>query len=203
MMRGWMSIVLVGIGALAFGDRIIDVPIARSLKMGTFQISDLEGMNQSGTRDRYFAYAPLVGLEFGVRQRMRPNETGKTTFDFSYNLVAPVASLSPGISIGMLDGLNETLDGRRTYVAVTFRELLDVGDKGANGEATMGVQFGHLNTGFVGVTLPLSNNFKFMVEHNGARISTGFELSIDKAVRGRLITQDGTLLLGLNLSRRF
>ncbi|MEI7984292.1 MAG: hypothetical protein WCI55_01590 [Armatimonadota bacterium] len=203
MMRGWMSIVLVGMGALSFADRIIDVPIGRSLKMGTFQISDLEGMNQSGSRDRYFAYAPLVGLEFGVRQRMRPNESGHATFDVAYNLVAPVAALSPGISVGVLDGLNETLDGRRTYVAFTFRELLDVGDKGANGEATMGIQFGHLNSGFVGVSLPLSNNLRFLVEHNGVRISTGFELAIDKSIRGRMITQDGTLLLGLNLSRRF
>ena len=171
--------------------------------MGTFQISDMEGANQSGTRDRYFAYAPLTGIEFGLRQRMRPGESGHTTFDFAYNLIAPVASLSPGISVGMLDGLNETPDGRRTYIAFTFRQLLDVGDKGANGEATMGVQFGHINSGFVGVSLPLSTNARFLVEHNGVRISTGFELAFARTARARVITQEGTLLLGLNLSHRF
>jgi hypothetical protein len=202
-MRGWMSIVFAGVCAMSFGDRIIDVPVGRSLAMGTFQFSDLEGMNQGGSRDRYFAYAPLLGLEFGIRQRVRPLESGHATFDFAYNFVAPVAGFSPGISVGMLDSLNETLDGRRTYMAVTFRELLDVGSKGANGEVTMGVQFGHLNTGFVGATVPLSNNFKFLVEHNGARISTGFEIAFDKSIRARAITQDGLFLLGLNLSRRF
>ena len=202
-MRGWITIVGIGVGAVAFGDRVIDVPIGRSLRMGTFQISDMEGMNQSGSRDRYFAYSPLVGLEFAVRERMRPGELGRATLDFSYNFIAPVAALSPGISVGILDGLNETVDGRRSYVAFTFRELLDVGNKGANGEVTMGVQFGHLNTGFVGVSLPLSNNLRLLAEHNGVRISTGFELGIDKSIRARLITQDGTLLLGLNLSHRF
>lgn len=202
-MRGWITFVGIGVGAVAFGDRLIDVPIGRSLRMGSFQISDMEGMNQGGAHDRYFAYAPLVGLEFAIRERSRPGESGHSTLDFSYNFVAPVAALSPGISVGILDGLNETLDGRRTYVAVTFRELLDVGDKGANGEVTMGVQFGRLNTGFVGVSLPLSINFRLMAEHNGARISAGFELGIDKSIHARVITQDGTLLLGLNLSHRF
>ncbi len=203
MMRGYMSAVFLGLVAISFGDRIIDVPIGRSLTMGTFQYSDLEGMNRGGVYDRYLAYSPLIGFEFGARQRMRPSENGRMTFDMSYNLVSPVAALSPGISVGMLDALNETNDGRRTYLAVTFRELLDVGDKGANGEATLGIQFGHINSGFVGVSLPLSKNFKFLVEHNGARISTGFELGIDKSIRARMITQEGIFLLGLNLSRRF
>lgn len=202
-MRGLACLFVVGIGCLAMADRVIDVPIGRSLKMGTFQFSDLEGANQSGVRDCYLAYAPLTGLEFGIRQRMRSGETGHTTVDFAYNLVAPVAALSPGISVGMLDALNETLDGRRTYVAFTFRELLDVGDKGANGEITMGVQFGHLNSGFVGVSLPLSNNVKLLAEHNGARISAGFEYTLAKSIQLRAITQDSTLLFGLNLSRRF
>jgi hypothetical protein len=202
-MRGIVTLVVVGFGAMSFGDRIVDVPIGRSLQMGTFQISDMEGMNQGSVHDRYVAYSPLHGFEFGIRQRTRPSETDKVTADFAYNIVAPVAALSPGISVGMLDALNATVDGRRTYVAVTFRELLDVGQKGSNGEATMGIQFGHINSGFVGVNLPLSNNFRFLVEHNGARISTGFELALDKKVKARIITQEGTLLMGLNLSRRF
>jgi hypothetical protein len=203
VMRGWMSVIALVFGAFSFGDRVIDVPIGKSLAMGTVYFSDLEGMNQGGVHDRYFAFAPLIGLEFGVRQRVRPSESGHTTLDFAYNFVAPVASLSPGISVGMLDALNETIDGRRTYIALTFRELLDVGEKGANAETTIGVQFGQINSGFVGVTLPLSSNFKFLVEHNGARVSTGFELAIDKSVRARAITQDGLFLFGLNLSRRF
>ena len=202
-MRAWLSIGILGVGAFAFGDRLIDVPIGRSLAMGTFLISDAEGANQSSSRDRYIGYSPLTGVEFDFRQRVRPGESGHTTFDISYNIISPVADLSPGISVGMLDGLNETLDGRRTYIAFTFRQLLDVGEKGANGEVTMGVQFGHLNTGFVGVSLPLSGNARFLVEHNGVRISTGFELAIAKTVRTRVITQEGTLLLGLNLSHRF
>ncbi|MEI8281227.1 MAG: hypothetical protein WCG75_02365 [Armatimonadota bacterium] len=202
-MRVWAIFGGLSLGAIAFGDRLIDVPIGRSLSMGTFQISDMEGLNQGGSRDRMIGYSPLTGIEFNFRQRIRPNENGHGTFDFAYNFVSPVAALAPGISVGMLDGLNETVDGRRTYIAFTFRELLDVGEKGANGEVTMGVQFGHLNTGFVGVSLPLSSNLRFLVEHNGARISTGFDLSLQRRFHGRIITQDGVLMLGLNYSHRF
>jgi hypothetical protein len=134
---------------------------------------------------------------------VRPSESGRGTFDFAYNLIAPVAALSPGISIGMLDALNETTDGRRTYFAITFRQLLDVGEKGANGEVTMGVQFGNINSGFVGASIPLSNNFRLLAEHNGARVSVGFELAVAKTLKARAFTQDGTLLMGLNLSHRF
>lgn len=171
--------------------------------MGTFQFSDMEAANQNGARDRYIGFAPLLGFEVDLRQRIRPGESGHGTFDLAYNFVAPVASLAPGISVGMLDALNETLDGRRTYIAFTFRELLDVGDKGANGEVTMGIQFGSSNTGFVGASIPLSNNFRLLAEHNGFRISAGFELAIAKTIRARAISQNGTLLFGLNLSHRF
>ena len=202
-MRGWVLLFFVGFGSSAFADRVIDVPIGRSLAMGTFQYSDLEAMNQIGARDRYIAYVPITGVEVAYRERSRPAESGHATFDLAYNLIAPVAALAPGVSFGVLDALNQTLDGRRTYVAVTFRELLDVGEKGSNGEVTMGVQFGSLNTGFVGASIPLSSNFRLLSEHNGARISAGFELAIARTVKARVVTQDGTLLLGLNMSHRF
>ena len=174
-----------------------------SLSLGTFQFTDLESTNQAGSRDRSSGYSPIHGFEFDFRQRMRADESGHLTMDFAYNFIAPVASISPGISVGMLDAFNETVDGKRTYVAFTFRELLQVGEKGANGDVTMGVQFGHLNSGFVGVSLPLSENFRLLTEHNGARISTGFELEAAKGIRARVVTQEGTLLFGLNLTHRF
>lgn len=203
LMRGWGCVLAAGCCCLAFGDRVIDVPTGKSISKGIVILSAMEATNQKGSYDRYLAYSPLKGFEFAVRQRMRPNESGDTTLDFAYNIVTPVASVAPGISVGMLDALDETVDGRRTYLALTFRELLQVGDRGANGEVTMGVQFGHLNTGFVGVMLPLSDNFRLLTEHNGARISTGFEIEPAKGVKGRIVTQDGTLLFGLNLYRRF
>jgi len=202
-MRGWGCVLSLGLCGFAFADKVIDVPTGRSLPKGTFQFYDMEATNQNGARDRYLAYAPIMGLEFGLRQRMRPNESGETTFDFAYNFLSPVSSVAPGISVGMLDVLDQTIDGQRTYLAITFRELLQVGERGANGEVTMGVQFGQLNTGFVGVSLPLSQNFRLLTEHNGNRISTGFELEMAKGIKARVVTQEGTLLMGLNLSRRF
>lgn len=202
-MKIWGSLGCLAACGLAYGDRLIDIPIGRTISRDTVVLSLMEAGNEQGSRDRYLAFSPLQGIEIAARQRFRPNENGHTTFDLAYNLVNPVASVSPGISLGVLDAAGETVDGRRTYVAVTFRELLQVGEKGANGEATLGVQFGHLNTGFVGVSLPLWENFRLMTEHNGARISAGFEYEPTKGIKLRTVTQDGTLLFGLNLSRRF
>ena len=202
-MRAWGSIFVIGLCGLAFADRIIDVPTGRSLPKGTLDVSVMEATNQSGSRDRYIAYSPYQGFEFALRERLRPNESGDTTMDFSYNLVPAVPSTSPGISVGMLDVLDKTFDGQRTFIAFTFRELLQVGERGAYGEATMGMQFGHLNSGFVGVTLPLSENFRLLTEHNGNRISAGFEFAPTKDIKARVVTQEGTLLFGLNLSHRF
>lgn len=202
-MRAWGSVLVFGLCGIAFADRVIDVPTGRSISKGMLLISDLEATNERGSHDRYLAFSPLQGFEFGVRQRTRPNESGDATIDFAYNVVAPVSSVSPGISVGVLDALDNTVDGTRTYLALTFRELLEVGERGANGEVTMGVQFGHLNTGFVGVMLPLSENFRLLAEHNGNRISAGFELEPSKGVRARVVTQEGTLLFGLNFLHRF
>ncbi|MBS1702212.1 MAG: hypothetical protein JST12_11165 [Armatimonadetes bacterium] len=189
--------------ASAFADRVIDVPTGHTLPQYTFEYSFLESTNEKGSRDRYMVYSPLKGVEVGLRQRFRPNENGHTTADFSYNVVNPISSVSPGISVGMLDAMDQTVDGRRTYIAFTFRELLQVGERGEHGEATLGVQFGHLNSGFVGVTLPLGERFQLLTEHNGNRISAGFEIEPSADIRARVVTQDGTLLFGLNLSRRF
>lgn len=202
-MRGWSILFCLGLFSTAMADRLIDIPTGRALPKGMLQFSNLEAFNQNGSRDRYLAFAPLPSFEFAVRQRMRPGESGDATLDFAYNLLPPVASVTPGISVGVLDALDETLDGQRTYLAMTFRELLEVGERGAYGEVTLGVQFGSINTGFFGASLPMSQNFRLLAEHNGYRISAGFEYQIAQAIRVRAVTQEGTFLMGLNLSRRF
>ncbi len=202
-MRAFSTLVAFAVGGLAFGDRLIDVPIGRTLPKDSVQISFLEATNESGSHDRLIAFSPLQGVEFAARQRMRPGESGHTTFDFAYNFVSPVSSVAPGISVGLLDALNETVDGRRPYIATTFRELLQVGEKGSNGEATIGFQFGHISSAFVGVSLPLSTNFRLLTEHNGNRLSAGFELEPTKGLKLRTVTQEGTLLFGLNYIHRF
>ena len=202
-MRFWGCAVLLVFTTAAHADRLVNTPVARSLPVGTFRYETLYGSNQPGVREQFIAFSPVLGLEFEARNRERNNETGKFTFDAAFNLIAPVATFSPGISIGVLDALGETIDGRRTYLAITFRELLDVGERSIGGDVTFGYQTGRLNTVFVGVNLPLSTRTRFIAEHNGARITAGFELRLNRMIAFKLYSQESYVLSGISLSTKF
>lgn len=191
------------LASVAFADRLVNVPTARPLGKNAIRFEYLGGLNNSGAEEQFVAFSVLNGFEFEARRRIRPQENGRTTFDLAYNVLGPVASTAPGISVGLLDGLGETLDGRRAFLALTFRELLDVGEVGENGDVTLGYQSGSLSGFFVGISLPFSGRTRMIVEHNGARLTSGFETNLIKGLDARLFVQDQLLLGGISFSRRF
>ena len=194
---------LVGLASMAVADRLVNVPTARPLSKNAIRVEYLAGLNNTSAEEEFMAFSVLNGLEFEVRRRLRPDENGKLTFDLGYNFLSPVASTAPGISFGLLDGLGETVDGRRAFLALTFRELLDIGEVGENGDVTLGYQSGSLSGFFVGISLPFSGRTRMIVEHNGARMTSGFETNLAKGVDARLFVQDQLLLGGISFSRKF
>jgi hypothetical protein len=191
------------VAGVASADRLVNVPTARPLSKNAIRFEYLGGLNSSTAEEQFVAFSVLSGLEFEVRRRIRPDENGRSTFDLGYNLLSPVASTAPGISVGVLDGLGETLDGRRAFIALTFRELLDIGEVGENGDVTLGYQTGSLSGLFVGISLPFSGRTRMIVEHNGARLTSGFETNLLKGLDARLFIQDQLLLGGISFSRKF
>jgi hypothetical protein len=191
------------LASMTFADRLVNVPTARPLSKNAIRFEYLGGLNNSSAEEEFVAFSVLNGLEFEVRRRLRPDENGKTTFDLGYNILSPVASTAPGISLGVLDGLGETVDGRRAYIALTFRELLDVGEVGENGDMTLGYQTGSLSGLFIGISLPFSGRTRMIVEHNGARLTSGFETDLVKGLDARIFIQDQLLLGGISFSRKF
>jgi hypothetical protein len=191
------------VASVASADRLVNVPTARPLGKNAIRFEYLGGLNNSTAEEQFVAFSVLNGLEFEVRRRIRPEESGRSTFDLGYNILSPVASTAPGISVGVLDGLGETLDGRRAFIALTFRELLDVGEVSENGDVTLGYQTGSLSGLFVGISLPFSGRTRMIVEHNGARLTSGFETNLVKGLDARLFIQDQLLLGGIIFSRKF
>jgi len=191
------------VAGVASADRLVNVPTARPLSKNAIRFEYLGGLNNSTAEEQFVAFSVLSGLEFEVRRRIRPDENGRSTFDLGYNILSPVASTAPGISVGVLDGLGETLDGRRAFIALTFRELLDIGEVGENGDVTLGYQTGSLSGLFVGISLPFSGRTRMIVEHNGARLTSGFETNLLKGLDARLFIQDQLLLGGISFSRKF
>lgn len=191
------------IASTASADRLVNVPTARPLSKNAIRFEYLGGLNNSSAQEQFVAFSVLNGLELEVRRRIRPEESGRTTFDLGYNILSPVASTAPGISLGLLDGLGETVDGRRAFLALTFRELLDIGEVGENGDVTLGYQTGKLSGLFVGISLPFSGRTRMIVEHNGARMTSGLESNLTKGLDARIFIQDNLLLGGISFSRKF
>lgn len=201
--RVW-GLVFVGLlSGQAMADRLVNVPTARPLSKNAVRFEYLAGLNNTGAQEQFMAVSVLNGLEFELRRRIRPEENGRTTFDLGYNILSPVASTAPGISVGLLDGLDETVDGRRAFIALTFRELLEVGEVGENGDVTIGVQSGSMNSVFFGFSLPFSGRTRLIVEDNGARVTAGIETNFLKGLDAKLYVQDKLLLGGVSFSRRF
>jgi hypothetical protein len=202
-MRFLLSVSLGLIAGLVHADRILNVPTGRTMGLGTFRAEYLYGLNNRGAKEQFIGFSPVSSLDIELRNRFRFDDPGNLTADVSYNYVAPVPSISPGISFGVLDASNRTLDGRRGFVAITFREALDIGQVSENGDFTIGMQFGGISSGFMGVALPLSGRTKFLFEHNGARLTGGIESNLIKGLNLRVFTQENLLLGGLSYAIRF
>ena len=191
------------VASLALADRLVNVPTARPLSKNSIRFEYLGGLNNSSAKEEFLAFSALNGVELEVRRRLRPEESGRTTFDLSYNVLSPVASTAPGIALGILDGLGKTIDGRRAFIAFTFRELLEIGEVGENGDVTLGYQTGALSGAFVGISLPFSGRTRLIAEHNGARITAGFETNLLKGLDAKIFVQEKLLLGGISFSRKF
>ena len=126
-----------------------------------------------------------------------------TTFDASANLVAPILGVSPGISVGVVDALNRTSDGRRAYVAITFREYLETATNDYATETTIGMQYGSLTTPFVAMSIPVSKNFRFLAEHNGFRLTGGFEIKPFPSIGIKLLAQERGVLGSVSWTAKF
>lgn len=194
---------VVSAAGSALADRLVNVPTARPLSKNALRFEYLAGLNNTVAEEQFLAFSVLNGLELEVRRRLRPDESGNVTFDLGYNILSPVASTAPGISLGVLDGLGKTVDGRRAFLALTFRELLDIGEVGESGDFTLGYQTGSLSGFFVGISLPFSGRTRMIVEHNGARLTGGLETNLTKGLDAKVFVQDQLLLGGISFSRKF
>lgn len=180
------------------------MPVGKKLPYQTLRV---EGMfEKSRARRQQVAVGFGIGKSFDleVRSSKLAGDRGEPAIDLSYNFVSPVVGFAPGISFGVLDGLNRTQDGRRGYVAVTFRQGLAV-DFIQNSalEFTFGGQFGSRNSGFMGVWIPFTSNVRILAEHDGIRITAGAEYQWTRELTSRVLYRDRDAYATLAWVRRF
>lgn len=199
---GGSALIAFAIASCASADRLVGVPIGKKIPVGTYRIEYLSQLNHEKSAERFlgFGITDLFDIEFRDRKLYGDDAF---TFDFSANLVTPLVGTSPGISFGMIDTLNRTGDGRRGYVAFTFKEYLETAEDAFVTETTIGYQYGSLSSPFVGLNIPVSKKLRFLAEHNGFRITGGFEIRPFPNFGVKLLAQEKGILGSLSWTLKF
>lgn len=198
-MRGYLrsmrlaaSLAVLFLAAASQADRLITVPTARKIPIGTVRYEFRLDPASNGFRENLLGIGINTFMDMEIRNESGGGRPDALTFDLSYNVIAPLPGLTPGLSFGVQDALDKTPDGRRFYGAFTSRETFTTANGDYPADITLGIIGGKVVTPFVGVLLPFSQEFHILAEHNGLRISAGAEyrvrpwLNLRAQVQGRI-----------------
>jgi len=188
---------------MAFADELIDIPTARKIQLDDVRYEYRASPYPGGSQQHFLGVGVGESFELDLRDVWNKGTSPAGTFDFSYNLLSSIPGISPGISFGVQDAANLTTDGRRFYAVTTFRNDLDELPGNLYEDVTLGVQFGTLNSPFVGIALPVSKQMYLLAEHSGFRLSAGVEFRPLPHVAFRIITRDRETLLSLSGTVKF
>ncbi|MBV6458702.1 MAG: hypothetical protein HONBIEJF_01838 [Fimbriimonadaceae bacterium] len=197
-------------GCLAFvpvaasADRLITIPTGSKILFRNMKVESFFLPSESNRSLTYFGYGIDRSFDAEIVIDRLSQRKVRGTFNFSWNYVPAVVDVSPGITIGIRDGLDQTGEGRSVYLATSNRFFLD-GDFNSDlyGELIMGFGIGGFRGAFTGLSLPVSSQFRLVAEYDSRRITAGLDYRPDKAIQLRLLVRDGSPFLGLTLTRRF
>jgi hypothetical protein len=170
------GLALLSLVCCASADRLIHIPLGKKVPRKEIRF---EGGFPFESSSKAFGYLDIgidAYLDATIRTFDVSGEPRKATLDFGYNYIAPIPDASPGISVGVQDAAGRTADGRRFYLASTYRTTLSgSASMFTSAEATLGVYAGRRSSAFVGVMLPITPAFRLLAEHDGYRVNAGLE----------------------------
>ncbi len=202
-MRLAVCMMFSALAAVCWADRLINIPTGRKLPYGTVRWETLFEAAGHGDTETYFDFGIGKSFEATYRTQKLPGVKKHEALDLSYNILTAIPDLAPGLTVGIQDLGNTTSNGRRAYVALTNRPVLTT----VNGEVAAEITFGGYLAGhssfFVGLALPLSQEFRLIAEHNGYRLITGFELRPISKLAFRYLIRDRQTFLSASLIAHF
>jgi hypothetical protein len=189
----------------AYADRLITIPVGKKIPFRTVKFDTFIELSGGHSWDRYIGVGVSPEIELAYHGERFAGNAATDTLDFSYNYVSPIMNASPGISVGVLDTLNRTRDGRKLYVAATWRLAVDnIGMGNLPLDATIGFSQGSRALPLVGVSIPVSEALRMLVESDGLRIAAGLEVrGFKNMVGARLFVREQTIMVGGNLTLKF
>lgn len=204
-MRFPLILLACAAASAASADRLISIPLGRKIPFHEIKFDTFAELSRARTFDRFVGVGISPEFELDYHGERIDGGPMRDTLDFSYNFIPPFTGQTPGISVGVMDGLNRMRDGRRGYLAVTFRNPVDnIGNGNLPLDVTLGISQGDRTRPFVGVSIPLTEHLRMQVEHNGFRIASALEYRLfDDAFGARLVIRDDDVMGGINFRLRF
>ncbi|MGV3614464.1 MAG: hypothetical protein ACO1SV_03930 [Fimbriimonas sp.] len=202
-MRRVAALAMLGLAATAAADRVLTVPTGRKIPFGTVRYEFRAEPKQRGAREHLLGVGIGTSFELEARTNWLDDSHTRGTFDLAYNVIAPLPDISPGISFGVQDALDETEDRRRFYAAITFRPVFTTANGDTPADVTLGLFQGEYTHPFVGVSLPFTREFRVLAEHNGLRPAAGFEYRPRPNLGFRIQFRESQTLASLQLTTKF
>jgi len=201
----YLPVVLVAASAtLAHADYVVTVPNARKILYKEFKVDYMWEARTKANVRTWMVYGLSPDIEVALTsETVSPRDT-ICSFDVSYSIAYPFVNKMPGLSVGAIDACNSSRDGRHFYVATSY----DVGLIGQyNGNTPMtvvvGAFFGSMNGPFVGFSIPYTESFRLLGEHDSKHISAGFEFKPAKEASLRWMFRDSSVMWSVGFSGRF
>lgn len=209
-MKGYRSrvrpaavLLLLTLGGFAAAERVVTVPTATKIPFRGLRF-EVQGTPSRDATRGWIGWGVTQTIEAELSLESYNSDKLTPGFNFAYNFVLPITDVSPGISVGVHDLANHTRDGRAVYLAVTYRLGNDSPqNQDTPTEVSFGVWSRETGAAFVGLRLPLTNELRFLAEHNAVRPTAGLEFRPGPAASFRMLfDRDGTTV-GLTFAKRF
>ncbi len=194
---------LLAAAPFASADRLINLETARKLMAGTYRFEYMGEFSQGRTQMGYVGLGLDKSWELDLRSERIGGASIKTSGDLVYNVVSPLAGISPGVAFGIQDLAGTTQDGRQLFGCFTFREEDDSLRGSIYEDTTIGVLVGRKTTPYLAESFPFSPEFRLLIEVSGIRAQAGFEIRPVRNLGLRMIAREKDLLGSVGYTVRF
>lgn len=204
-MRRTLFFLLISLASLANADRLITIPRGGKIPFGTVRGEFMFQPSDPTSTYSFFGVGLTTFIDAEVESDQLKDEEKFTALNLDFNVNAPIAGYAPGISVGVLDATDQSPERRRGYLAVSWQDNGGAGplSGAATVETTLGVMVGHTTHFFIGASLPVTEQFRLLVEDNGTVLSSGAEFRTTFGPYVRLVFREDQTLLSVGETTHF
>lgn len=184
-------------------DRLITTPMGKKVPHNA---AKLEFLTVPG-RDTSFGWIGLGltnSIELELSGERFNNDRVIPGLNLSYNYLTPITDLAPGVSAGILDATDQTAERRAAYLAVTYYfGNLDIFNQDTPTILTFGGWSRDGGGFFFNISIPLTNEFRLIGDHDGGTLTAGVEYKPFPEASLKYLFREGAPAFGFSLQKKF